>query len=70
MPTFDEFCVVQYTSQWFEAYVIFLNNFSWSAEQILGAPQVYPQYGDIAGAWAQKSLSNAEYIEVIIVTSG
>ena len=40
---------------------------SWPASQVVGEPDVYPQYGDIAGSWAQ-DLSSAswpsEYIEV------
>lgn len=28
------------------------NSTSWSASQLLGQPNVYPNYGDIAGAWA------------------
>jgi len=39
-------------------------HFSWNASQILGAPDVYPAYGDNSLAWAPASLSADEYIEV------
>ena len=46
---------------------IFFNS-SWPASQVVGEPDVYPLYGDIAGSWAQ-DLSSAswpnEYIEVL-----
>lgn len=38
---------------------------SWSAHQALGAPNVYPQHGDIAQAWASKSADDhPEWIEL------
>lgn len=38
---------------------------SWSAHQALGAPNVYPQHGDIAQAWASKSADeHPEWIEL------
>ena len=37
---------------------------SWSANQILGQPKVYPQYGDLSGVWAQGDKGQDEYIEV------
>ena len=43
------------------------NATSWSAKQVIGAPQVYPQYGDITGSWAQGNKDANEYIEVRIL---
>lgn len=38
---------------------------SWSAQQALGAPNVYPQHGDLAQAWASQSADgHAEWIEL------
>ena len=38
---------------------------SWSADQILGAPNTYPYYGDSSTAWAPRDTgSPAEFIEV------
>ena len=42
------------------------NSDSWSAAKVIGAPQVYPRYGDIAGTWAQKNKDANEYIEVCL----
>ncbi|KNC51338.1 ankyrin [Thecamonas trahens ATCC 50062] len=40
---------------------------NWAATNVIGAPRVYPQYGDIAGAWAQPYNSqNIEWIDVSI----
>lgn len=36
----------------------------WAANQVIGPPQVYPQYGDIEGAWASENTNSIEYIEV------
>ena len=36
---------------------------SWSAKQVIGEPNVYPTYGDHAGAWASKGFVS-EWIEV------
>lgn len=42
------------------------NTSGWAATQVLGAPNVFPQYGDLVGAWAPSSTSNpADYIEVL-----
>lgn len=38
--------------------------FSWSADQILGPPKVYPEYGDLHGAWASEECNLREFIEV------
>lgn len=38
---------------------------SWSAQHVLGAPDVYPQHGDLANAWASRGADDAdEWIEV------
>ncbi len=38
---------------------------SWSARQALGVPNVYPQHGDLAHAWASRGPDdNAEWIEL------
>ena len=42
---------------------------SWSAQQALGAPNVYPQHGDIAQAWASKTADDHdEWIELAYET--
>lgn len=38
--------------------------YSWSANQICGAPRVYPRYGDHHGAWAQGHTNGTEWVEV------
>ena len=43
--------------------------FSWSADQILGPPKVYPEYGDLHGAWASEECNLQEFIEVNKKTS-
>ena len=40
------------------------NDSTWAAHQVTGRPKVYPQYGDIHGAWAQSNPDANEYIEV------
>ena len=40
--------------------------YSWSANKVIGKPQVYPNYGDIEGSWAQGNISANEYIEVSV----
>ena len=44
--------------------------FSFSANQILGNPNVYPRYGAIAGTWAQPNgqLDRVHFIEVSFIT--
>jgi hypothetical protein len=38
---------------------------NWSAQRVLGPPDVYPQHGDIVNAWAPRSADDAEeWIEV------
>ncbi|KAH9499206.1 hypothetical protein Btru_004449 [Bulinus truncatus] len=48
--------VIRFSSQY--------NNTGWSAEQILGRPKVYPQYGDMQGAWASESIDSFQFIEI------
>ncbi|CAF3427916.1 unnamed protein product [Rotaria sp. Silwood1] len=48
--------VINYSSQY--------NNSTWSANQIIGPPKVYPRHGDITGSWAQGSRGNDEFIIV------
>ena len=44
-------------------------SFSYSANQILGKPDVYPRYGTIAGAWAQADgqLDRVHFIEASFI---
>ena len=37
---------------------------SWSANKVIGPPDVYPQYGDLTNAWASQTVNNVEFIEV------
>ncbi|XP_061181818.1 F-box/LRR-repeat protein 4-like [Saccostrea echinata] len=48
--------VLNYSSQYDSA--------GWSANQVIGAPKVYPRHGDIRGAWATQTKTNKEFIEV------
>jgi len=53
--------------QWVEKVRAFssqYNNGAWAADQVIGAPQVYPRYGDIQGAWAQKNPDAREFLEL------
>eukprot|EP00027_Filamoeba_sp_ATCC50430_P016249 CAMPEP_0168570360 /NCGR_PEP_ID=MMETSP0413-20121227/16675_1 /TAXON_ID=136452 /ORGANISM="Filamoeba nolandi, Strain NC-AS-23-1" /LENGTH=257 /DNA_ID=CAMNT_0008602969 /DNA_START=203 /DNA_END=976 /DNA_ORIENTATION=- len=51
--------VANFSSEYDPAYLV------WSADDILGASDVYPQYGDIEGAWTQELIGTGqEYIEV------
>lgn len=38
--------------------------FSWGANQVIGEPKVYPNYGDLNGAWASQRYNGTEFIEV------
>jgi hypothetical protein len=41
------------------------NDSTWSAQQVLGPPNVYPRSGDLAGAWASKLPDGGEeFVEV------
>ncbi|CAF3875033.1 unnamed protein product [Rotaria sp. Silwood2] len=49
-------CILQFSSQY--------NDSTWSANQVIGPPKVYPRHGDIVGAWAQGNRANDEFIIV------
>jgi hypothetical protein len=53
---------------WASSVVEFSTQYSehgWSAQQVLGPPDVYPAYGDIVRAWASKGADDRdEFIEV------
>jgi len=49
------------TSWWF------IVGFSWNADQVLGPAKVYPQYGDIRGAWSPGDKNDSEFIEVSVL---
>lgn len=36
----------------------------WSANMALGEPRVWPQHGDIHGAWASGAIDSNQFIEV------
>ncbi|XP_071129105.1 TD and POZ domain-containing protein 1-like [Mytilus edulis] len=48
--------VLHYSSQY--------DSQSWPASCVEGKPRVYPKYGDIAGAWAQKQKDANQFIEI------
>ncbi|GFO41974.1 F-box/lrr-repeat protein 4 [Plakobranchus ocellatus] len=48
--------VARYSSQY--------NNTTWSADQVLGEPKVYPQHGDIHGSWAMGTIDDKQYLEL------
>eukprot|EP01095_Lingulamoeba_sp_RSL-Kostka_P014723 TRINITY_DN6548_c0_g1_i1.p1 TRINITY_DN6548_c0_g1~~TRINITY_DN6548_c0_g1_i1.p1 ORF type:complete len:417 (+),score=150.03 TRINITY_DN6548_c0_g1_i1:342-1592(+) len=53
------------TKQWVTQVIDFSSEYDairWPASSIIGAPKVYPQYGDKAGAWAQKTHGKKEHI--------
>jgi speckle-type POZ protein len=53
--------------QWVKNIIAFssqYNSNSWSANKVIGAPQVYPNYGDLTGTWAQGTCSSNEWIEL------
>lgn len=41
--------------------------FSWPASCVEGQSTVYPNYGDIPGAWAQAVLDENQFIEVLSI---
>ena len=41
--------------------------FRWPATAAQGPPNVYPSYGNIKGAWAQGTLDDNQFIEVIVI---
>ncbi|XP_052785546.1 uncharacterized protein LOC128221129 [Mya arenaria] len=55
--------------QWVQSVLNFSSEYSnpnWAASQVIGAPDVYPAYGDIGQAWAAASADriNAQFLEV------
>ncbi|KAJ3121456.1 hypothetical protein HK098_003655 [Nowakowskiella sp. JEL0407] len=50
--------VLNYSSQWSSA--------SWSASQVIGAPNVYPTYADNSKAWTTTSYTNQEFLTLKI----
>jgi len=48
--------VVKYSSQY--------NDDGWSANQVIGKPNVYPNHGDLHGAWATRETDQNQFIEV------
>ncbi len=58
--------IIDYSSQWSAT--------NWSAQKILGPPDVYPQYGDDPDAWASETENGQrEYIELrfpVAMTAG
>ncbi|XP_052820202.1 uncharacterized protein LOC128246029 [Mya arenaria] len=54
-------------SQWVSrvrAYSSQYDSDSWNADQVIGSPRVYPQYGDIVGTWAPGDRNNSEFLEL------
>lgn len=45
------------------------DNGSWSAANVLYAPDVYPSYGDLAGTWTTETDAQREYISVSYPTT-
>lgn len=41
------------------------NSTSWSANAVIGPPRVYPQHGDLHGAWASSNIDAKQFIEVL-----
>ncbi|XP_005092041.1 F-box/LRR-repeat protein 4 isoform X2 [Aplysia californica] len=40
------------------------NDSTWSANQVIGPPKVYPRHGDIHGSWASGTVDSNQFIEV------
>ncbi|CAC5402422.1 unnamed protein product [Mytilus coruscus] len=56
-----------YVEQWVSKVIHFSSQYdsqSWPASCVEGQPRVYPKYGDIAGAWAQKQKDANQFIEI------
>ncbi|CAL1542132.1 unnamed protein product [Lymnaea stagnalis] len=57
-------CVLK---QWVKKVISFssqYNNTGWSADQVVGSPKVYPEHGDLNGAWASGSIDKHQFIEL------
>ncbi|KAK3091302.1 hypothetical protein FSP39_018785 [Pinctada imbricata] len=53
--------------QWVKKVTAFssqYNNSSWAANCVIGNPRVYPQYGDLHGAWASKDIDANQFVEL------
>ncbi|XP_048760253.2 F-box/LRR-repeat protein 4-like [Ostrea edulis] len=53
--------------QWVSSVLNFSSQYDtagWSASQVVGAPKVYPRYGDIRGAWATRTKTDKEFVEL------
>jgi hypothetical protein len=46
-------------------YRLIFDVFSWPATCVIGSPKVYPNYGDIPGAWAPGVINHEQFLEVI-----
>lgn len=55
-------------NQWVSRVIGFSSEYNqdtWCANNIIGAPRVYPNYGDLQGAWAQASdFHDKHFIEI------
>lgn len=57
----------QIVRQWVSNVTAFssqYNTHTWAANKVIGAPHVYPNYGDLTGTWAQGTCSSNEWIEL------
>ncbi|XP_048247981.1 speckle-type POZ protein-like [Haliotis rufescens] len=53
--------------QWASTVINFSSQYDsngWPASAAVGPPRVYPRYGDIEGAWAQRTRDNKQFIEL------
>jgi hypothetical protein len=61
----DEIETEDFEKQWVSKVMEFSSEFnknSWSADQIIGEPKVYPKYGDLEGTWAQSEFNPYQFI--------
>ncbi|XP_052233558.1 uncharacterized protein LOC127846389 isoform X3 [Dreissena polymorpha] len=57
--------------QWVSGVLNFSSQYNtgtYSAQQILGVPDVYPSYGDLHGAWASKDIDANQFLEFQFAT--
>lgn len=59
--TFEDFF---YCIKYFFNKFIYFFKFSWAANTVIGPPRVYPQHGDLHGAWASSNIDAKQFIEV------
>ncbi|VDI42315.1 speckle-type POZ protein, partial [Mytilus galloprovincialis] len=65
--TYYYICERNFYRQWVSKVTGFKSQWDddgWSAAQVKGPPNVYPQYGDIEGAWCPKGESSDNYITI------